>query len=82
MIKIEPEVIVGYDTKGNMRPCRIRFQAEDQSLIVVKIDRILFTDDNKRDGIIKYRCECVINSVKHIIDVYFNKTLMKWHLSI
>lgn len=82
MIKIEPEVIVSYDSNGNIRPYRMRFQAEDQSLIVVKIDRILFADDNKRDGIVKYRCECVINSIKRIVDIYFNKALMKWHVSI
>lgn len=82
MLKIEPEVIVNYDLEGNLRPYKMRFQAEDQSLIVVKIDRILFTEDNKRDGMVKIRCECVINTIKRILDIYFNKALMKWHFSI
>lgn len=82
MREIEPEVIVSYDSKGNVKPYRMRFQAEDQSLIVVKIDRILYVDDNNRDSIFKYRCELTIQDRKRYADLFFHRLTMKWKLQI
>jgi hypothetical protein len=74
--------MITYMSEGKVRPYRFRLVAEDQSLLVVNIDRILFAEENKREGIIKYRCECIINENKRIIDIYFNKFQTKWYLNV
>ena len=76
------EMIASFDDKGIPHPYRFRMQVEDESLLVVKIDKILFAEENKRDSIIKYRCECVIQKRKRAGDIYYYKNDMKWYLSM
>lgn len=78
----EIEMIAYNNVEGKMRPLRFRLISEDESLIVVKIDRILFNQDNVREGTIKYRCEVVIQGLKKQADIYFNKSQMKWYLQL
>lgn len=76
------EMLVTFDDKGVSHPFRFRLESEDESLVVVNIDKILFQEENKRDSIIKYRCECVIQDRKRPVDIYYYKNDMKWYLSI
>lgn len=78
----EIEMIAYNNVEGKMRPLRFRLISEDESLVVVKIDRILFNQDNVREGTIKYRCEVVIQGLKRPVDIYFNKSQMKWYLQL
>jgi hypothetical protein len=61
-------------------PFRFRITAEDQSLIVVDIDRILFAEEDRKEQKIKYRCTCTINGTKRTYNIYYMKESMKWYL--
>lgn len=75
--------MISYSTvEGKIKPIRFRLVAEDETLIVVKIDRILYQDENPREDNVKYRCEVVIQGLKYAVDLYYYKTLMKWYLNI
>lgn len=78
----EIEMLVNFDDKGILHPFRFRLAAEDESLLVVNIDKVLFMEENKRDSIIKYRCECVIQETKRTVHIYYYKLDMKWYLSM
>lgn len=76
------EMIVTFNDKGIPRPFRFRLESEDESLLVININKILFQEENKRDSIIKYKCECVIQDRKRTVDIYYYKNDMKWFLSM
>lgn len=78
----EIEMIASFNDKGTPSPFRFRLETEDESLLVVNIDKILFMEENKRDSIIKYRCSCVINEVKKTVDIFYNKLEMKWYFKM
>jgi hypothetical protein len=61
-------------------PYRFRIAAEDQSLLVVKINHILFAEEDKKEQKIKYRCTCTINGIKRTYDIYYMKESMKWYI--
>lgn len=60
-------MLTSFDDKGAICPFRFRLQAEDERLVVIKIDKVLFNEENKSDGTIKYRCECIIQDKKQIV---------------
>ena len=76
------EMLVTFDDEGVPKPFRFRLAAEDESLLVVNIDKILFQEENKRDSIIKYKCVCVIQDRKRTVDIYYYKNNLKWYLSM
>lgn len=82
MMETEPEVIVSYDLNGNILPYKIRVQDENQSLIAFKIDRVLFVDEDKRESVLKYRCELTLQERKKYADLFFHKLTMKWKLKM
>ena len=75
------ETIVHIDKEGNMWPYRFRLTAEDESLVVVNISRVLFCEEETK-GRLKYRCECVIQDRKRCVDIYFKKMDMRWYLKV
>lgn len=80
----EVEMITSFNLEGLPRPHRFRLEAEDDTLAVVKIDKILFAEENKREGIIKYRCKCTIVDFNLIreLDIYYRKKEVRWYVDI
>ena len=78
----EIEVIASYNLKGYIKPHRFRLTTEDESLLVVNIDRILFSEKDRKGETIKYRCECVMHQRKKYVDIYFYRDKMKWCLKM
>lgn len=76
------EILTTFDTNGIPHPFRMRILAEDESLIVINIDKILFREENKREESFKYRCECVFQERRRYVDIYFHKKIMKWYLKM
>lgn len=73
-------MIATFSKEGRPYPYRFRLVAEDETFIVVNIDKILFMEENKRENIIKFRCNCIINDTKRTVDIYFYKMSAKWYM--
>lgn len=78
----EIEVIAIFSPDRLPSPIRFRIVAEDESFVVVKIGKILFAEEQKKEQKIKYRCQCTINSQKRIVDIFFWKPTMQWFLDV
>ena len=76
------EMLATYNVKGQIQPFRFRLIAEDESLIVIKIDHIFSSDIDRKNETIKFRCSCIINELKKTVDIYFKKYELKWYLKI
>ena len=66
----EIEMLANFDNKGIPHPFRFRLVAEDESLVVVNIDKILFQEENKRDNIIK-----LLNKASNFIERELSKRI-------
>lgn len=76
------EMLVTFDNKGILHPFRFRLEAEDESLVVINIDHVLFKEVDRKEETIKFRCTCKINNLKRTVDIYYNKYVMEWYLDL
>ena len=63
------EMIAWFNKDAYPVPLRYRVTAEDMSYTVIKVDKILFREEEKLAGnrMILYRCEGIINNNKYNI---------------
>jgi len=63
-------------------PLRYRITAEDMTKVVVKIDRILFKEEEKLAGnrMVVYKCEATINRVRRIFELKYEIETCRWYL--
>jgi hypothetical protein len=80
----EIDCICNFDKEGKQRPVRIRLKDENESYQVIDIDKLLHMEEEKiggtKDKVRKFRCECVINGVKRIIELKYDLPSMCWLL--
>lgn len=76
----EIEVIAAFAPEKLPTPIRFRIETEEQELMTVKIDKILFAEEDKKEKMIKYRCVCTVNDLVRVYDLYYMKEHMKWYL--
>jgi len=75
--------IIAYTSKeGKMNPSRIRLTAEDGELMVIPIVSVLFAEEIRKESTIKYRIKCQVQERERIMDLFFSKVNMEWHLKI
>lgn len=73
------EVICLFNEEGNIRPLKIRLQAEDET-IVIPIKRLVFEDKNIKLGFNRYRVEFSYNNRLIQQDLIYNLINCKWYL--
>lgn len=73
------EVICLFNEEGNIRPLKIRLQAEDET-IVIPIKRLVFEDKNIKLGFNRYRVEFLYNNRLIQQDLIYNLIECKWYL--
>lgn len=78
----EIEVIASTNKEGKTTPHRIRLTSEEGEYLVVPIISILYSEEVKRENLIKYRIRCVVWEKERYYDLYFNKVNMKWFLKV
>lgn len=78
----EIEMIATFIPGKLPKPYRFRVKIEDESLLAITIDKILFAEEDRKQKSIEYRCECIIQDRKKIVDIFFMKTSMKWFLKL
>ncbi|MGM0396972.1 MAG: hypothetical protein ACQEP4_07945 [Bacillota bacterium] len=76
------EMIAWFNGEKFPVPLRFRLKAEDGSNLVVKIDRILFQEEEKLAGnrMVVYRCEGVVQSLEKIFELKYEILTCKWFL--
>lgn len=75
------EVIAWFKTDGVPKPLRFRINDND-SKIVIKVDRIVQTDTEKLAGnqMIVFRCQSLINDVTKVYELKYELKTCKWIL--
>lgn len=76
------EMIAWFNKDAYPVPLRYRITAEDMSYIVIKVDKILFRQEEKLAGnrMILYRCESIINDVQKTFELKYELSTCKWYL--
>lgn len=76
------EMIAWFTTNKNPIPLRYRIMDENNTFKVIKVDRILFAEEEKLAGnrMILYRCESKINNLNRIYELKYEIDSCKWFL--
>ncbi|WP_422487083.1 hypothetical protein [Gudongella sp. DL1XJH-153] len=76
------EMIAWFNGEKFPVPLRFRLQAEDGSNLVIKIDRILFQEEEKLAGnrMVVYRCEGVVQNLEKVFELKYEILTCKWFL--
>lgn len=76
------EMIAWFTKDGFPIPLRYRITSEDESDKVIRVDKILFKEEEKLAGnrMIVYRCESVINNTQRLFELKYEISTYKWYL--
>jgi len=76
------EMIAWFNLGDYPVPLRYRITSEDYTNRVVKIDKILFREEEKLAGnrMILYRCESIIDNIQRIFELKYEISTCKWYL--
>lgn len=75
-------MIAWFTKDGYPIPLRYRLVDEEEKNIVIKVDKILFKDEEKIAGnkMLLYRCESAINNTIRIFELKYEIATCKWFL--
>ena len=75
------EMIAHFEESGKIKPIRFRYK-EDDNYIVIKINKIISTANEKLCGNIMYvyTCSTVINNVERLFELKFDLENTRWIL--
>jgi len=76
------EMIAWFTTNKKPIPLRYRIMDENNTFRVIKVDRVLFAEEEKLAGnrMILYRCESKINNLNRIYELKYEIDSCKWFL--
>jgi len=76
------EVISMTDTKGNITPLRMRIEQEDESVQVIKIDKIIDRAHEKHAGNnnLVFTCRSLIDDTEKVFEIKYEIATCKWVL--
>lgn len=76
------EVIAWFKKSGHPTPIRFRLKDKDKGNIVISIDKVIFSEEEKLAGnrMILYRCQSVINNIERIFELKYEIDTCKWYL--
>ena len=76
------EMITVTNEKGVITPIRFKLKNEDTSCVVIKIDKILFTEKERLAGnyMLLYRCKSLIDEVEKIYELKYELSSCIWLL--
>lgn len=79
----KPICVVSWtDEKGVIHPVRIKVQKEDESEVIIKVDRVIITEKEKLAGneMLLFRCQSVINNQQRLFELKYELKTCKWML--
>jgi len=76
------EMVSWSDKNGNLKPVRFRIENEDESVSVIKIDKVLTMDREKLAGnhMLVYKCQSVIKGAERLFEIKYELNSCKWIL--
>ena len=76
------EVVSWTDTKGNINPVRFKITNDDESISVVKIDKVITMDKEKLAGnnMLVYKCQSVVNGADKLYEIKYELSTCRWIL--
>ena len=76
------EMVSWTDINGNINPIRFRIANKDESISVVKIDKVITNNKERLAGndMLVYHCQSVINKVDRQYELKFELSSCKWIL--
>ncbi|SMC29583.1 hypothetical protein SAMN02745134_03945 [Clostridium acidisoli DSM 12555] len=76
------EVISYTDDKGELRPIRFRLQMDDESVKVIKIDKIIVKNIEKLAGnpMFVFQCQSLIDGIQKQFEIKYELQTCKWIL--
>jgi len=76
------EVISVMDTKGNITPLRLRIQRDDESLQVIKVDKVITRANEKFAGnrMIVFTCQSLVGDIEKKYELKYELETCKWIL--
>lgn len=76
------EMIAWFTKDGSPTPLRCKLVDENMENIVIKIDKILYKEEEKIAGnrMLVYRCESIINDSLRIFELKYELATCKWFL--
>ncbi|GAA0720374.1 hypothetical protein GCM10008905_09480 [Clostridium malenominatum] len=82
-IVARPIEVVSYtDNKGDVRPLKFRLQTENETEMVIKVDKIISREIEKLAGnpMLLFRCQSLIDNVQKQFEVKYELQTCKWML--
>lgn len=79
----KPIEVVSYtDDKGDIRPLRFRIQNEDQTIKVIKIDKVITKETEKLAGnyMLVFKCQSLIDNIQRLFEIKYELQTCKWIL--
>lgn len=82
-VLMKPIEMIAWFNKDNYPiPLRYRVASENMENVVIKVDKILFREEEKLAGnrMILYRCESLINDTQKLFELKYDISTCKWYL--
>lgn len=76
------DMVCWFEKTGIPHPVRFKLVAEDESELVIKIDKVMFIDKEKLAGneMLIFKCRSVIQGVQRIFELKYELRTCKWIL--
>lgn len=76
------EMIAWFNSKEKLIPLRYRIMDENNTYKVIKVDQVIFAQEEKLAGnrMIIYRCKSKINNLEKIYELKYEIDTCKWFL--
>lgn len=79
----KPIEVVSYtNNKGDVRPLRFRMQMEDETIKVIKVDKVIVKETEKLAGNIMliFKCQSLIDDVLKPFEIKYDLKTCRWML--
>lgn len=76
------EVLAWFKEESFPVPLRFRIDGEDKSKIVIRIDKVLFQEEEKLGGnrMMIYRCQGLVQNLNKIFEIKYDIGTCRWFL--
>lgn len=76
------EVISVMDTKGNITPLRLRIERDDESLQVIKVDKVITRTKERFAGnqMIVFACQSLVENIEKRYELKYELDTCRWIL--
>jgi hypothetical protein len=76
------EMVAWFAEDGTPNPIRFRVRSADESVAVIKVDKVIFKEKEKLAGnsMIVFRCQSIIDNIDKIYEIKYELNTCKWIL--